>query len=247
MSFIQTQTISQKMGMSTPINVIIPDTKPVNEMPVIYLLHGLSDNCSHWSRRTSIELFADKHECVVIMPEVQRSFYADMVKGIAYFSYITDELPEIAKRLFNITSDPEKTFVMGLSMGGYGALKCGLTYPKRYKGIAAFSSVADLQKTIDENIGGIMCMNECEAIFGGKNIGEENDLFALAKKVSEESKKPEIFMSCGTLDVLYEQNIRFRDHLEELDYKLGYIEWEDNHCWPFWNKCVEIAIEHFIK
>src|SRR5690625_6332384 len=46
-------------------------------VPVLYLLHGLSDDCTIWERRTAIERYATAKGIAVVMPEVRRSFYAD--------------------------------------------------------------------------------------------------------------------------------------------------------------------------
>ena len=60
------------------------------------------------------------------MPEVQRSFYADMAAGLDYFGYVAVELPAMCERMFGLPHERTKRYVMGLSMGGYGALKLAL-------------------------------------------------------------------------------------------------------------------------
>ncbi|MEI0737949.1 hypothetical protein VQ056_16860 [Paenibacillus sp. JTLBN-2024] len=61
-----------------------------------YLLHGAGDNASTWHRLTTIELYAAKYGCTVIMPEANRSYYTDMEYGLEYFRYVTQELPDLA-------------------------------------------------------------------------------------------------------------------------------------------------------
>lgn len=72
------------------------------------------------------------------MPEVQRGFYTDMVYGPAYFTYITEELPRLCASLFRVTEDPARTYIAGLSMGGYGALKAALRRRNGMRRRAAF-------------------------------------------------------------------------------------------------------------
>ena len=81
---------SDVMGMYTSLEVILPDYGRMKDVPVIYLLHGLSGNCSDWNRFTAVERYAAPKGVAVIMPEVQRSFYADMALGIDYFSYVRE-------------------------------------------------------------------------------------------------------------------------------------------------------------
>jgi S-formylglutathione hydrolase FrmB len=69
-------------------------------------------------------------ELVVVMPAVQRSFYADMNKGDKYWTFISEELPSLVEAWFPVSSGREDRFVAGLSMGGYGAFKLALRKPE---------------------------------------------------------------------------------------------------------------------
>ena len=132
---------SDTIGMMTGVNVIIPENS--KEPPaVLYLLHGLSDDQSAWTRRTSIERYVGDKNLAVIMPTTYRGYYTDMANGYRYWTYISEELPEKMRRIFRLSSEREKTFAAGLSMGGYGALKLGLRQPERFAAVAGFSSAA---------------------------------------------------------------------------------------------------------
>ena len=65
-----------------------PDGRPVpvSDFPVLYLLHGLSDDHTAWLRYTSVERYAAAAGLAVVMPAVGRSFYANMVTGPRYYS-----------------------------------------------------------------------------------------------------------------------------------------------------------------
>ncbi len=146
MAHLRCDVYSAILGMSTSLEVILPDEGRLKDAPVIYLLHGLSDNCTGWCRYTAVERYARNRGAAVIMPEVQRSFYMDMAMGLDYFTYVQQELPQICGRMFGLTARREKNFIMGLSMGGYGALKCALANPRQYAGCAAFSAVIEVEK-----------------------------------------------------------------------------------------------------
>jgi S-formylglutathione hydrolase FrmB len=110
-----------------------------DELPkVLYLLHGYSDDHSIWMRRTSVERYAAEHHLAVIMPAVNHSFYTNEVQGERYWDYISEELPRAMHRFFRLSDKPEDTFVAGLSMGGYGAMKLALTHPERFGAAASF-------------------------------------------------------------------------------------------------------------
>lgn len=246
MALFRMDFMAKSIGMTTSANVIIPDSAtPVNEMNVVYLLHGMSDNCTSWVRLTSIERYAVKKNCIVIMPEAQRSMYTDMKYGLKYFTYIATELPTIMNRFFNISLKPENSFIAGLSMGGYGTLKAALTFPGKYAACAAFSSVCIAEKFKEKLISDGM-QEEMKGVYGEDLvIGDENNLFELAKKAESAPIKPRIMMTCGTEDFLYEHNISFRDHMKALDFTYEYHEWTGEHNWEFWDKSIQLALDFF--
>lgn len=104
---------SETMDMNTSMTVILPEGVKQSEVPVVYLLHGLADNCTGWSRYTSVERYAREKGVALVIPEVQRSFYADMDQGISYFTFIHDELPEICRNFFGFSPAREKKLYHG--------------------------------------------------------------------------------------------------------------------------------------
>ena len=93
MAYFRCEWISEALDMATSAVVILPETGDLARTPVVYLLHGLSDNCTGWSRYTAVERYARNYGVAVVMPEVQRSFYCDTRSGMRYFTYISQELP----------------------------------------------------------------------------------------------------------------------------------------------------------
>ncbi len=244
MSAFQGSIYSKTLDMMMGLSVVLPDfpRKKREKYPVLYLLHGLGDNHQSWLLRTRIERYAFEHDLVVIMPEVQRSYYTDTQSGLKYFQFVANELPEICSNLFPITSDPEQTFIAGLSMGGYGALKTALTYPDRYKAVASFSGAVDVKRMF-ENTEWSMYGKEGYALFG-EHIAPENDIRMLTVKASKDrANLPHIYLSCGLSDSLYEQNKDLRTQLDFLKIPYLYEEWGGGHTWDFW----EESIKRFIN
>ena len=131
MASMRCNVFSEVLGLSTSMTVILPQSTrgqigmtgrgSAVGAPVLYLLHGLSDDDTIWSRRTSVERYAAEKGLAVVMPRVERSFYSDEVHGGAYWTFLSQELPAIVGELFRVSDAREDTFVAGLSMGGYGA------------------------------------------------------------------------------------------------------------------------------
>ena len=89
------------------------------ELPVLYLLHGMGGNHSVWERRTSIERYVSDYQMAVIMPSTDLAWYTDTTYDMKYWTFVAEELPQIRRELFpQLSSDREKTFAAGLSMGG---------------------------------------------------------------------------------------------------------------------------------
>lgn len=245
MSVFEGTIYSSSLSMMTSLTVTIPDNTN-GDMPVLFLLHGLSDNHSAWLRRTNVDLYAEQSGIAVVMPEVQRSFYTDMTHGLKYFSYIADELPAICRRMFRFSGKREDNFIAGLSMGGYGALKVALTCPEKFLAAASFSGAVDVEKRFHETMD-LMSLDECYAINKGV-IQPKDNLFDLSSELSAKGAYlPDIYMTCGLSDFLYEDNKGFRAHLDSLSIPYTYEEWEGSHEWSFWDESVRRAIPCFLK
>lgn len=235
---------SDAMAMNTSMTVILPEKTDLSQVPVVYLLHGLEDNCTGWTRYTSVERYAREKGAVLVIPEVQRSFYTDMEQGIPYFTFIHDELPEICRGFFGFSARREKNFMMGLSMGGYGTLKCVLQTPERYAGAATFSAVAD----IEEFAAGQTAAEkrELQAVFGQSlKIPADCNLLTLAEK-ADASGLPKLYMACGEQDGLYAANVRLTDKLTVLGADIQFEHWEGIHNWVFWDAAVRKALDYLL-
>ncbi len=249
MAYFNGMISSKSLQMQTGLNVVIPDniTEQKEKYKVVYLLHGLSDNCTAWFQNTQVALFANEYNVVFVMPEVQRSFYTDMKNGLNYFTYITEELPKICQKLFNVSDKREDNFVMGLSMGGYGALKCALKYPERYKGCGAFSAACNMKRFLNYDETDFF-YKEIKAILGQNlELLEENDIYPLIDKCDKSDIKPEIFVTCGTEDFIYHMSTELKEALEKTSIPFTYKEWSGAHEWYLWNKSLRLACEHFFE
>ena len=235
---------SDAMAMNTSMTVILPEKTDLSQVPVVYLLHGLEDNCTGWTRYTSVERYAREKGAALVIPEVQRSFYTDMEQGIPYFTFIHDELPELCRGFFGFSARREKNYMMGLSMGGYGTLKCVLQTPERYAGAATFSAVAD----IEEFAAGQTAAEkrELQAVFGQSlKIPADCNLLTLAEK-ADASGLPKLYMACGEQDALYAANVRLTDKLTALGADIRFEHWEGIHNCVFWDAAVRKALDYLL-
>lgn len=255
MALIQCSCFSQTLKYETGINIILPDPLSREEKySVLYLLHGLSDDHTKWLRYTSIERYATQHRIAVVMPSVLRGYYTDMHRGYKYFTYVSEELPRLIKSMFPITDNPNETYVAGLSMGGYGAFKLALTYPDRYAFAGSFSGSVDMVYSLNELLVAEDSQKDDELIYEFSNIfssidilkGSNNDVMYLAEQTAMQKKVPKLYMWCGTEDFLYQSNLNFKRHAENLKLPLTYEEGPGDHTWKYWDECIQSFFD-FIK
>jgi S-formylglutathione hydrolase FrmB len=258
MALFHCNFISEVLSLATAMYVIVPQ-RPLAKIqskrrgksrkyPVLTLLHGLSDDYTIWQRRTSIERYAEALGLAVVMPAVGRSFYTDMAHGGKYWTFISEEVPALARWFFPLSAEREDNFVAGLSMGGYGAFKLALSYPERFAAGASLSGALDIcAEAQDEDPA---WRAELQEIFGDTTClqGSPNDLFHLAQQVAEsDGPKPRLYQWCGTEDFLYQQNVDFHRLAKRLDLELDYSAGPGDHTWGHWDVQIEKVIEWIFK
>lgn len=238
MAFLQMDLYSKMLTRRTELAVIIPEgEKKRDRYPVLWLLHGATGNYSDWWRFTAIELYAEKYGIAVVMPSGENSFYANMPTG-RYFDFIAEELPEILCRHLPISKEPSDNIIAGLSMGGHGAYKFGLTRPERYAGIGVFSAGDFIE--LGDPPAGSPNYELNKQIFGTSStqmlVGTEHDISYLAELAAKSAKPlPKLFVCCGTEDLGFETADRtFKYLTEQLGFKGEWRQDKGSHDWYFW-------------
>lgn len=250
MAFLDFHFFSESLALSCAAHVLIPQPTvkqigmggpaPREKYPVLYLLHGLTDDHTTWTRRTSIERYAAARNIAVVMPAVGRSFYQDTHGGLKYWTFVSEELPALCERFFPLSGQREERFVAGLSMGGYGALRLGLACPEKFAAAASLSGALDLGRRLREagRDGALMNRAEYLAVFGPelRCAGTDTDLFFLAEKMAaSHGPRPALYLACGTEDALLGESRAFRAHLDTLHLPATYHESPGAHEWSWWD------------
>ncbi len=252
MALFHAHFFSDALGVQVSVEVILPEMKQgigvdaaaQEDLPkVLYLLHGYSDDQTIWQRRTSVERYAASHNLAVIMPAVNHSFYTNEAQGERYWDFVADELPAAVHRFFRLSARPEDTFVAGLSMGGYGAMKLALTHPERFGAAASFSGAVDVVSMSRRKGDNFI------RVFGKKSVrGTEHDLAHLAKVNGTAERKPKLYVSCGTKDFLYEDHRKFVPLLKKAGWDVtSYEEPDAVHEWGFWDQEIRKVIPWMMK
>jgi putative tributyrin esterase len=238
---------SDVLGLSTSMTVLLPQRTTTQiglpgaggdgPPPVLYLLHGLSDDDTIWLRRTSIERYAAPLGLAVVMPQVHRSFYADQAYGGRYWTFLSEELPALVGEFFRVSERREDTFVAGLSMGGYGALRWALRQPERFAAAASLSGALDVAarrsrpRPEDPRL--------FERVFGDEEVaGSPHDLHQLIDQ-ADRATLPALYLCCGTDDGLIGENEAFRETCAAAGVPLRAEFSPGEHEWGYWDARIQ--------
>jgi putative tributyrin esterase len=254
MALVTCDFFSDALEVGCSMTVVLPQpteeqigvadgTIPSTDFPVLYLLHGLSDDHTAWLRYTSVERYAAAAGLAVVMPAVNRSFYANEQHGTRYWDFVADELPQVVGNFFRVSQSPEDTYVAGLSMGGYGAMKLALTHPDRYAAAASLSGALDLEELSSrpERVGLF------DRIFGD-TIPPAADVFALVD-AADPTSLPRFHVSTGTEDApgLVQGNRRFVAALEDAGADVTSDFRPGEHVWQLWDDLLPEVIDWMLE
>ncbi len=257
MAFFQVNFFSDVLGMCMNMNVILPqktygqigmEGKSAETYPVMYLLHGMSDDHTVWHARTSIERYATEMGIAVVMPTTHLGWYTDTTFGMKYWTFISKELPAICRDFFpKMSVKPEETLAAGLSMGGYGAWKLALGASETFGAGASLSGALDMAANLKrKTTGNQERLPFWQGIFGApeKVEGSDNDLMHLAKTLKESGKPlPKLFAWCGTEDFLYQDNLNAWKQVKALGYDCITSESAGNHQWRYWDEQIQNVLK----
>jgi S-formylglutathione hydrolase FrmB len=244
MALITCDFFSASLRMGTSMTVVLPELerelddgevaveRPADP-PVLFLLHGLSDDHTAWLRWTSAVRYAEQAGLALVMPAVARSFYADEAHGHRYWEFVSEELPAVTRDFFGLTQHPTSTYVAGLSMGGYGAMKLALRHPERFAAAASFSGVLDLARTLDrpdrEEVK--------DRVFGGA-LQPGDDLLAML----DQDSLPRLWVGCGTEDRLHPGNVTFVERARAAGHDVTVDFRPGDHTWDLWDTFLGLAV-----
>ncbi len=266
MALLQVNFHSSSLNGLTSFNALLPTDVPEEmkdpasyQRPVkaLYLLHGYTGNYMDWITGTKISELSEKYNLAVFMPSGNNSFYLDDTdKGELFAEYVGNELVDVTRKMFHLSDRKEDTFIGGLSMGGYGALRTGLKYD-RFGGIIALSSALihyeigemaqnskdgmanDYAKDVKANY------NYYARVFGDlKKLleSDKNPEVLIRMRKAQKTEIPAIYMACGTEDFLLDVNLRFHEFLtaEKVDHVFD--QTPGIHNWDFWNAQIQKAV-----
>ena len=251
MALIQVNYLSRALFRTVPLNVILPADKidfmtggyamkEGQKFKTLYLLHGLLGNYTDWVSGTRIQRWAEEKNLAVVMPSGDNSFYfKSRTPWNDYETFIGKELVEVTRKMFPLSDKREDTFIAGLSMGGYGAVRNGIVFSDTFSHVIGFSGAMHLFENVSEeaNIG----------LFDNLEAASKTNLnpwVAVDEMYAKSRSIPKFYLSCGLKDDLLKCNENFRDYLKS---KGADVTWDEDpnagHDWDFWDSQIKKVLD----
>lgn len=227
--------------------------------PVVYLLHGYTDDNTGWLQFGEINRYADKAiadgiipPMIIVMPNGDSSWYINSYDGKENYEdfFVKEFMPSI-ERLYHIKAEKRYRGIAGLSMGGYGTLIYSLKYPELFAAAAPLSAAvfddAAIAGTPD---------NRYEGTFGqlyGRGLKDKarlNDawyhnsvLKIVSQKSADELRKVRYWIDCGDDDFLTKGNCLLHIALTEKNVPHEFRVRDGAHTWTYWRTGITDALK----
>src|SRR4051794_7977399 len=151
MAIVQTGlTFPSALG-ETRYSVILPDdyhTSAAARYPVIYLMHGIGGHEDEWLVGSQIADYASGRNLILVCADAAQRCYVDSADGSSLCETMAArDLVAFMDARYRTIPQREARGLLGLSMGGYGALYCSLRHPQTFSAVVALSGALHIGQT----------------------------------------------------------------------------------------------------
>lgn len=239
----EVKVFSKSMNKDVPVTVITPDCYETgNTYPVIYLLHGYSDNHTGWAKEGVVGKLSDQHEIIFIMPDGGfDSWYFDstFTPEYQYETFVSKELIEYVDNNYKTIADRAGRAITGLSMGGHGAMFLGIRHQDIFGSMGSMSGGVDIRPFPQK--WGI-----------SKRIGtqeehpenwEKNTVINMTDQLKPGAMN--IIFDCGTEDFFYQVNCSLHEKLMKEGIPHDFYVRPGAHNWKYWLNAIKFQTLFF--
>lgn len=235
----------------TPVLVQTPDDyEPSKRYPLVFMLHGYSENFSQWSEVTDLKELANHYQMILVCPEGFVSYYLNSpkLKDSQYEDFFFRELvPKIEK---NYSIDHGNVFITGLSMGGYGALSLFIKHPDYFNTAASTSGALefDADKFREVSLlffGSERMLNDLEESLGDPLKNDWNQ-FSVSTLLQQNTGFDKAFLvDCGLQDPLLHNTLKIKEWALNRKLPVQITLQPGEHNAEYWQKSVEYHFLYF--
>ena len=243
----QVDTVSvYAAGMKKEVKnvVILPENySSQKKYPVVYLLHGYSDNYAKWVKTVpGIKTLASQHQLIIVCPDGgYNSWYMDSPVDTTYRyeSYIVKDLVTFIDSHYSTIPDRQKRAITGLSMGGHGALYLAIRNKEIFAHAGSMSGGVDLRYSTKSW--------EIAKRLGSYETNQEewNNRSVVNMVEKLKNKELDLIIDCGVSDFFYQINAGLHRRLMALNIDHDYIERPGTHSWQYWTNSIKYQLLFF--
>ena len=221
-----------------PYRVILPsEISPGQKLPVIYLLHGGGGNYRDWSNYSDVARFAGDR-LILVMPEGESSYYVNAAErpNDRFEDYIIEDLIADVESRFPVAAGRASRAIVGVSMGGFGAVTLALKHTDLFAFAGGLSSAVDVPSR-PFSIKRISQYRGHALIFGawGSETRRAIDPYLLVGVVAPKDV-PYMFLTCGEQEGLLPANRKFTALLQKNGFNYEFLSGPGGHDWNQWNR-----------
>jgi S-formylglutathione hydrolase FrmB len=214
--------------------------------PVLYLLHGYSDDETGWIQFGEANLIADEgiangdfSSCIIVMPDGGVSWYINSADGKDPWEdmFVKEFIPFVEKE-FRIRPKKEFRAIAGLSMGGNGSLLLAMRNPDLFSTCVALSAGTF---TDEEVIGNDDYDHYFKNIYGEKLANDVSEHWKANSPLHlldtvDKTKLQSIrwYIDCGDDDFLFKGNSALHVKMRDLGITHEYRVRNGSHSWSYW-------------
>lgn len=219
--------------------------------PVLYLLHGYTDDETGWTQFGEAHLIAERvirdgeaAPMIIVMPDGGVTWYINNFDGKVNYEdfFIKEFIPHI-DATYRTRSTKQYRAIAGLSMGGYGTLIMSTKHPELFSSAAPLSAGVFMDEAIvngDDNL----WKNVLGDIYGKKELTgkarltdhyHKNSILKIIETGNaEELKKVRYYIDCGDEDFLIKGNMALHSIMIDKKIPHEFRVRDGVHNWTYW-------------
>jgi enterochelin esterase-like enzyme len=251
---------SKILNSNVNFSIYLPPDYQTSERsyPVVYLLHGYTDDETAWIQYGEVNRVLDEGiasgklpPMIVVMPDAGVTWYINNHDGKVRYEdmFIQEFLPYI-ESTYRIRTKKRYRGIAGLSMGGYGSFLFALKYPDLFVACAPLSAAIYTENEVisysQER------WDKTEAVMYGKGLkGKKrltkhwvanNPLHLLKNLDIKKVKSVRYYFDCGDDDFLYKGNAATHILLKDLGIPHEFRMRDGHHNWIYWRSGISDAL-----
>lgn len=207
--------------------------------PVVYLLNGHGGDHDSWNNIIDLDSMASKYGYILVCPDGRNSWYFDSPVNdkMKMESFIVDDLVDWVDTNYRTMKGRDHRAIMGLSMGGHGAMWVGIRHPMVFGTVGSTSGGLDFRRWPNSwNIQDVLGpYEENPARWANHTVVSLLPLIA--------SGRQNIFFDCGNEDFFYDVNSNFHNLLNRYEIPHGFVTLKGGHTSDYWRESLPLHLE----